>query len=890
MEERDILEKLKNENETYVPDLRNKIVSRAKAEGLLQFEEAQVETERNGNTVALKKSKIKVAAIAACALVAAASLITGVAIGLNKNPGTEGPGGGFLPPTIEKPGDGYSVGAVATAKLMDEYFGEEQAESQPVPAKHRAVAARSESSGIENFGVYFSAFDSFFMDGMLDTVYNPLENNDFESEALIYGKYANGTAAEFRMAYNEIYDIAASTETEVHLYLDGYISLGYNHGYPLSGKRTVAIVDGEEVQTALEIYAYRSYTDKTSYAKMELTDAGFKFTVVLNGETESEAVMYRPADKDSVAYEVEISGEEGGTFTVGMPSEDRDEVTIDYVKGDTNGQYYTKSSHKDMGFILCDYLVYQPSADGSYWSVSGCIEDKAPQDGALVIPTYVGGKPVKKISSSAFANKNYITSVVMPDTVDSIGSQAFYNCKNLVEVVLSSAVNDIDYFVFGNCSKLESINLHDGIETITFYAFYDCSALVNFDLPANLRYVGRYAFYGCKGNTELKLGAKFKELGEAAFAGWDDLQTITVDPANTIFKSVNNCLINTQNNTLYAGTANSVIPADGSVKTIAEYSFYKCNVNSIDIPSSVDVIKDYAFCACRNLTQITIPDKKIEMGKKAFYISGYYDNEANWDGNLLYIGKHLISGKPSTADDNETVTLKKGTLTVAQEAFDGCNFKSIVFNSELLYIGKGVASNSNFSYLSFDGENALYAVKDNCLIDIAEHKLIAAGKAAVIPEDGSVTSIGYGAFVRNYRSNFDSDNKGFVIPACIVEIESYAFYNSNFDKLIFQSDYPFAQNTFFNCYIDELVFINGAPNGYQVFVFCNIGSITCGKGVYLPDIMTFDNCQLHHINFDGTMEEWRELTKGEPWYDAVSDIIIVCKDGKLDKWGHEITE
>lgn len=96
------------------------------------------------------------------------------------------------------------------------------------------------------------------------------------------------------------------------------------------------------------------------------------------------------------------------------------------------------------------------------------------------------------------------------------------------------------------------------------------------------------------------------------------LEAITVDAANTVYHSVENCLIETNTKRLMAGCKNSVIPTDGSVEIIASNSLFNIPVESIVIPAAVTEIERYAFCDYLNSIIFAEGSKLTTIGRMAF--------------------------------------------------------------------------------------------------------------------------------------------------------------------------------------------------------------------------------------------------------------------------------
>lgn len=78
--------------------------------------------------------------------------------------------------------------------------------------------------------------------------------------------------------------------------------------------------------------------------------------------------------------------------------------------------------------------------------------------GEVSIPSTLGEYPVIKIGDNAFKNCQEITSITIPEGVESIGYQAFYGCTGLTDVVIADSVTSIDGRAFMGCVELKSHN------------------------------------------------------------------------------------------------------------------------------------------------------------------------------------------------------------------------------------------------------------------------------------------------------------------------------------------------------------------------------------------------------------------------------------------------
>lgn len=70
----------------------------------------------------------------------------------------------------------------------------------------------------------------------------------------------------------------------------------------------------------------------------------------------------------------------------------------------------------------------------------------------------------------------------------------------------------------------------------------------------------------------------------------------------------------------FEGSGLKEVTLENGTASIAEGLFMNCNnLTTINIPSSVKLINNYAFYGCSTLTSFTIPSTVEEMGYQVFY-------------------------------------------------------------------------------------------------------------------------------------------------------------------------------------------------------------------------------------------------------------------------------
>nr|MCR4661579.1 leucine-rich repeat domain-containing protein [Clostridia bacterium] len=229
------------------------------------------------------------------------------------------------------------------------------------------------------------------------------------------------------------------------------------------------------------------------------------------------------------------------------------------------------------------------------------------------------------IKDGAFMGDTSIEEIYIPSSYEYIGNLAFAGCTNLKKVVIDENSNlktigkfafsvtrskvdedeetkedEVEYELNDNpCNKLTSINLPDSVETIGSFAFYKCSSLVLEDLPSSLKIVNQ-------------------------------------------------------------GT------------------FYETKIKSANLENVLRILS-YAFYGCSDLNTITNINKCVYIGKEAFCNCGYYSNQINNNGGIVYIEDVLVGvsdlygrllGGSKLKLKDETRLIANGTFTKTKNQYD----------------------------------------------------------------------------------------------------------------------------------------------------------------------------------------------------------------------------
>ena len=220
------------------------------------------------------------------------------------------------------------------------------------------------------------------------------------------------------------------------------------------------------------------------------------------------------------------------------------------------------------------------------------------------------------------------------------------------------------------------------------------------------------------------------------------------------------------NDTNYEGVTTISIPShvtsDGITYTVVgidDLAFESCgSLTAVAIPNTVTSIGSEAFIGCTSLNIITIPQNVMSIGANAFSNTGYANNSANWEDNLLYIDDCLISVKESES----IVNVKESTRLIADAAFEGCkSLTSITIPNRVTNIGNR----------AFEGCSSLTSITiPNSVESIGHEAFYHCTSLTSITIPNRVTSIGNRAF------EGCSSLTSIAIPNSVTSIGDWAFY------------------------------------------------------------------------------------------------------------------
>lgn len=214
-----------------------------------------------------------------------------------------------------------------------------------------------------------------------------------------------------------------------------------------------------------------------------------------------------------------------------------------------------------------------------------------------------------KVPDNAFSHCAKLTTVTLPDSIETIGSHAFEYCEKLQNIELPQKLKIVGPAAFFACYNLRGAELPSSVIRIEEGAFDNCTSLPNISIPNSVEHIGRYAFYGCVTAPEVVIPSNVKYIGFAAFGSCTALKEATFNATNCD---------NNGNDIFYNSINLSSIKIGSNVTVIPdEFVRGKTNITEVTISDSVKTI-GYAAFSGTALTEIAVPESVETIGEQAF--------------------------------------------------------------------------------------------------------------------------------------------------------------------------------------------------------------------------------------------------------------------------------
>ena len=361
------------------------------------------------------------------------------------------------------------------------------------------------------------------------------------------------------------------------------------------------------------------------------------------------------------------------------------------------------------------------------------------------------------IPDNAFMYMGSLTSVSIPNSVESIGKNAFYCCNNITTIDLPESLISIGNYAFGYCG-LNSIYIPENVSSIGYDVFsgldfatagphggrYDyefgwktsipanafngCHHLSWINLPDSITSIGDQAFFNCEKLDNIELPVRLNDIGVCCFAGCSSLSSIQI-PETVIYIG----------NGAFSGcSAIETINIPKGVSSIGGVTFAGCSkLHTVNISNGVTSIYEAAFMGCTNLTSISIPASVTTITESAFDdcgVSGdngkselcvYFKGDAPSVFHYSEFSNNLMNSFPPTA----TLYYIEGTEGWSSPKWHGYTAYPITSSGEVIY--EKFAINS-ITVRDSDGSTLAYIPYKDFLASVSITNLASEGNTLVM--------------------------------------------------------------------------------------------------------------------------------------------------------------
>ncbi len=274
---------------------------------------------------------------------------------------------------------------------------------------------------------------------------------------------------------------------------------------------------------------------------------------------------------------------------------------------------------EDFGSSADDFVV-----------VDGVLTEYHGKDTVIVIPSDLG---IKAIGTGAFSHSRstnpapeHITSITVPEGVTSIEKQAFAQLYDLTSVSLPDTLETIgtDAFIF---CPLTSIDLPDSLTRIESGAFEGCASLTSVSIPGRVEYVGLMAFAYCESLETVILEKELCDRGTSGIVFKDHVFDYAYDFDDYTGKQIQNVIIECEDykgdniDKVFGSHVTSLkLPAKISSTSLLANNL-RCSaldIKAVELPEGLQILPNRAFINCRFLESVSIPNGITSIPEQAF--------------------------------------------------------------------------------------------------------------------------------------------------------------------------------------------------------------------------------------------------------------------------------
>ena len=356
-----------------------------------------------------------------------------------------------------------------------------------------------------------------------------------------------------------------------------------------SGKEFSGLKIGGVVADALLSASYEASADESaSKTQIAPYPSGGKFYAIIPPQTAALKVSFTLGGEQK---ELELAS---AKFDMGKQNTVSIEIGVEAISVTLSGliQNWENEdySKRQILYTSTDGEIVTPYATDAF---GANIVSNTYAEGVGGVITFDGD--ITEIGEKAFYKCLTLATITLPSGITAIKKQAFDSCKALTEVSLPAGLVSIGNYAFSSCNELKGITIPNGVQTIGYKAFCYCRALTGMiNIPDSVVSIDEAVFGDCRNISGFS--GKFATAdGRALIAG-------------DVFIAF-----------VARGTTSLEIPS--GIKRIGDYAFYySMTVEHITIPEGVEKIGEDAFYAAIALKELTLPSTLTLFDYGAFWV------------------------------------------------------------------------------------------------------------------------------------------------------------------------------------------------------------------------------------------------------------------------------
>lgn len=449
------------------------------------------------------------------------------------------------------------------------------------------------------------------------------------------------------------------------------------------------------------------------------------------------------------------------------------------------------------------------------------------------------GTPVPPKGTLYLGETTLAGELLLPDdgSILSISPGAFASQTLLTNIIIPTSVVTIGGGSFYNCTSLTSVTFAEGSQLTTIdNAAFQRTALTSITVPASVTTIGSSVFSGCSQLESMTLpfvgGSATETTGSSSNLFGYIFGPTSYDggqAADQKYRVKHSQYTEVKTITYYIPASLQTVTITGGNQLYGAFSGCT-SLQSVIIPEGITTIDKYAFNNCTSLTSIELPASVTTIDGMAFSGCTSLVN--------VVLPEGVTSIGPAAFNDCTSLTsieIPEGVEIISNDTFENCtSLTSVVIPKGVTTISEDVFNDcTSLASVVFEEGSQLITILSGAFYNCTSLESV------TIPS--SVTTIGGGNYLGAFRD-------------C-----------TNLSSVTFEEDSQLATieiSTFRGC--------------------ASLKSIVIPASVITICPFSFKDCaSLDAITFEGTVERWNAITKGDDWNSSVPATHVQCSDGQV---------